>query len=557
MDKKTIIVLTCVWGRPEVTKLYIKGIKLSQSKLKDVYNFKNIVVDSDESNKELFIDDTNFIYFNHQNLPVSNKWNFALSQCRNLEFDYILMMGSDDIISDSVLLKYKDFMDLNYEYIGLTDLFVYNTIDNKFYYWAGYGVYSGRYGESLGLGRCIHKNIINNFNYKLWDDNLNKGLDGSMEKKMRSLPELKRINFNSSDHGVSCDIKSTTNITKLDSFINQLTEINLYDIKYHYVRNCVFNYQISIIIPTYDVVEYLQECLNSIINSIKDLECEILVGIDGCQKTLDYINQNSFDRRIRFFYFEKNVGPYIIKNTLAEISMSDYILFFDSDDVIKEELILDIINFKNKYELIKPMYLDFQKSVNNIDKDIKISNTYGEGVFAINKEFFLNLNGFEGWRCAADSDLMGRLYKNKIKLKFTTSIGFYRRVHVNSLTQKPETNMFSPIRRKYASLSKQKKYHGPLDELITEPYIELSVELLNIQNFESISELKNDIVNDKTNQPIQNINYNEVVNLTKPKKLIPLPSQNTPVNRNDLFEIKKGTLAELNRDLFPKRRRRF
>ena len=104
--------------------------------------------------------------------------------------------------------------------------------------------------------------------------------------------------------------------------------------------------------------------------------------------------------------------------------------------------------------------------------------------------------------------------------------------------------------------SKQKKHHGPLDKLITEPYTELLFKTFNTKNTEPLSKPENDIVKE-INQPIQNINYNEVINLTQPKKSIPLPSQNIPVNRNELFEIKKGTLAELNRDLFPKRRRRF
>ena len=317
-----------------------------------------------------------------------------------------------------------------------------------------------------------------------------------------------------------------------------------------------YNNELSIIIPTFNHPEFLDECLNTIIISIKDLSCEILVGIDNCPKTIEFISNKQFDRRIKFYNFEKNVGPYVIKNSLSQIANSNYLLFFDSDDIMSKQFIQDVIDKKNTYDLIKPMYLDFQNSVKNIDKNIKTSNTYGEGVFAIKKEIFLNFNGFEGWRCAADSDFMGRLYKNNIKLKHTTSIGFYRRIHSESLTQKPETNMYSTMRRDYAKFSKQKKHHGPLDKLITEPYTELLFKTFNTKNTEPLSKPENDIVKE-INQPIQNINYNEVINLTQPKKSIPLPSQNIPVNRNELFEIKKGTLAELNRDLFPKRRRRF
>ena len=482
MTKKTIIILTCVWGRPEVTEYYIKGLKITQNKLKNVFNFINIIVDSDESNLSLFKNDKTFNYYNYPNQPVSNKWNFALSKCRDFEYDYVLMMGSDDLISPEVLHKYKDFIDSEYEYIGLTDLFVYNTLTEKFYYWSGYKINSGRHGESLGLGRCIRKNIVEYFNYKLWSENLNRGLDGSMEKKMRSLPDLKKINFKCIDYGVSCDIKSENNITKLHTFINQLEEISVDSIHFKFVDDCVSTYNLTIIIPTYNTVEYLEECLNSVIKSIKNLNFQILVGIDNCTETLEYVKNNSFDKRIKFYFFEENVGPYIIKNSLSKLSKSDYILFFDSDDIMKEELIRDVINYKSSKDLIKPMYLDFQKDSKNIDGEILISKTYGEGVFAISAELFKKMNGFKGWRCAADSELMGRLYKNKIKVLHTKRIGLYRRVHKNSLTQHSDTGLFSKLRREYIKNIKSEKKFGPLLEMETFPFIKIDTKEVKIEN---------------------------------------------------------------------------
>ena len=93
-----------------------------------------------------------------------------------------------------------------------------------------------------------------------------------------------------------------------------------------------------------------------------------------------------------------------------------------------EQLIQDIMTKKSTHDLIKPMYLDFNKDVKNVNKVINTTKTYGEGVFGVDKKLFLKMNGFEGWRCAADSDLMGRLYKNKVKLTHTKKIGFYRRI---------------------------------------------------------------------------------------------------------------------------------
>lgn len=506
MDKKTIIVLSCVWGRENITKMFINGLLSTEDKLKDVYNFINIVVDSDYSNFDLFKSNPNFHYYNHQNLPVSNKWNYGLTQCKNFNFDYVLMMGSDDIISDGVLLKYNDFMDLGYNYIGLTDLFVYNTITGKFYYWGGYSINSGRYGESLGLGRCIHKTIIEEYNYQLWDYGLNKGLDGSMEKRLKTSPLIKKINFNSREYGVSCDIKSELNITKLNTFINQLTEVDIHEEKYLFIKEIVGVSVISIVIPTFDNVEFIDECILSILKSSKNINVEILIGIDGCQKTLNYVKKQTYPNFVNFYYFEKNVGPYIIKNSLSKITKSNHILFFDSDDIMLPDMIPNIINDLNKFDCIKPMFIN-QKNNKLINDG---SKNWGEGVFAIKKEIFLIFNGFEPWRCAADSEFMNRLYRNRIKVKMTNDVLFHRRLHDNNLTVKQDTNYHSKLRGKYHSLSMKKTNFGPLQILHVENYTPVIV------NHEYSKIIEQQVIEDKiTNKEKLEIIRNTVNPITK------------------------------------------
>ena len=342
------------------------------------------------------------------------------------------------------------------------------------------------------------------------------------------------------------------------STINELSEID-------------GEFKFTIIIPTFGHPNYLDECLKSVITSIKNLQCEILVGVDNCQETFDFIFNNSFDDRINFFKFEKNVGPYIIKNSLSKISKSDYILFFDSDDIMTEQLIQDIMNKKITHNLIKLMYLDFDDDVKNINMEILNTNTYGEGVFGIDKDLFLSMNGFEGWRCAADSDLMNRLYKNNVKLTHTKSLGFYRRVHKDSLTQHPETNLSSQMRGKYSNLSKQRKTFGPLDDLITHPFVELfSQKTINgeydkfLIGKEKINTLLTDVIklNVKPRNSDSKINYdliNHVLSKTDvyhPSKNVKPIREHVPNDRNELIQIKKGTLAAQNREFFPQKRKR-
>lgn len=226
-------------------------------------------------------------------------------------------------------------------------------------------------------------------------------------------------------------------------------------------------YDLSIIISTYDNVEFIEECLISILRSSKNSNIEILIGIDGCKKTFEFFGGKNFGDNVKVFTFEKNLGPYIVKNTLSTIAKSEKILFFDSDDIMFENMIPETINILDVYDCVKPNYLEFDdnNSSEGLNQTMK-SKLWGEGVFGINKKLFSEMNGFEGWRCAADSEFMRRLYKNNTKVNMTDIPLFKRRIHKKSLTSNPETNLISNLRRKYFELSQSKTDFGPLPELL-------------------------------------------------------------------------------------------
>jgi glycosyltransferase involved in cell wall biosynthesis len=242
----------------------------------------------------------------------------------------------------------------------------------------------------------------------------------------------------------------TTEITNTVRRLNSLKYIkysiikeNTLDLYNHVSKIRNFN-NLSIIIPTYDNVEYIDECIDSIKNSIKNnIKYEILIGIDNCEKTKQHIIDNSRYSDIGCYFFNKNVGPYIIKNTLSQLSKYDHILFFDSDDIINENAIPILSYYSNKYDYINFMFTEFGNRVRTNSKN------YGEGVILIKRDIFLKLNGYYPWRCAADSELRGR-YENKYNKTFKVNeVLFKRRIHNNNLTINKETNMVSDIRKEY------------------------------------------------------------------------------------------------------------
>ena len=316
---------------------------------------------------------------------------------------------------------------------------------------------------------------------------------------------------------------------------------------------------LSIITPTFNNKKYINECVESIIKSIGDYNVEILIGIDGCLETLEYMKTKTYPKNVVLYYFSKNEGPYSIKNTLAKLSNSDKLLFFDSDDIMNLNMVDQTIKELDRYVCIKPKYVEFGgKSLGGIK--------FGEGVFGIKKNLFLNMNGFEPWMMAADSDFMGRLYKAKTKILHTPQVLFKRRVHPESLTNKKETGMSSPLRNYYAKISKNKKGHGNPDKLHTRDFTIMSIDGVEKIVFKTYEEKKEinvlktlTTIFDKEPKKIEEVpirvkqkvvSDNPLFNLLKNKEKVTEVDRVTEQRKN-VEQIKQKTKRQINDEFNP------
>lgn len=93
--------------------------------------------------------------------------------------------------------------------------------------------------------------------------------------------------------------------------------------------------KVSIIVPIYNVEQYLPRCMNSLFNqTLKDIEI-ILVddkSPDKCPEMCDHYALQ--DKRIKVIHKEKNEGLGFARNSGLEIAIGEYIAFVDSDDYI-------------------------------------------------------------------------------------------------------------------------------------------------------------------------------------------------------------------------------
>lgn len=104
---------------------------------------------------------------------------------------------------------------------------------------------------------------------------------------------------------------------------------------------------LSLIIPCYNVENYILKCLNSIVSqNISITDYEIIVINDGSKDKSGSIAKAYCEKHPgNFRYFEqKNIGLSGTRNRGIKLAKGDYLWFVDSDDWIEENCLCSIIN---------------------------------------------------------------------------------------------------------------------------------------------------------------------------------------------------------------------
>ncbi|MGL4362387.1 MAG: glycosyltransferase family 2 protein [Cellulosilyticaceae bacterium] len=96
--------------------------------------------------------------------------------------------------------------------------------------------------------------------------------------------------------------------------------------------------KVSIIVPVYNVEDYLEECLESAINqSLKDIEI-IAVDDGSTDKSSDILKKYEKLHSNVKVITQQNKGLSAARNTGIEYAKGEYIYFLDSDDYIDDQL---------------------------------------------------------------------------------------------------------------------------------------------------------------------------------------------------------------------------
>ena len=178
------------------------------------------------------------------------------------------------------------------------------------------------------------------------------------------------------------------------------------------------NPKISVIIPIFNVEEYLEETLNCLLNQTIIEDMEILMIDDGSSDESRYIIEKyALDYDNFHAFHQENKGPSNSRNMAIPLAKGEYIHFLDSDDY------LDYDCYESLYQLAKRNDSDIVifRRVRLKRYNIKESYLAIEGYKNINKTLdSIDLKDYPGliWDTFCTNKLYKREFIEKNNLKF-------------------------------------------------------------------------------------------------------------------------------------------
>ena len=137
-----------------------------------------------------------------------------------------------------------------------------------------------------------------------------------------------------------------------------------------------FKPKVSVIIPIYNVQNYLALCLDSIVNQILK-EIEIICVNDGSTDDSLFIllNYSKIDNRI-IIVEQRNRGLSEARNIGVKYSNGEFIYFIDSDDLLEHNALFELYEYGTKYNLdvIYFQFFKFRSKV-NLHKNYNVNSS--------------------------------------------------------------------------------------------------------------------------------------------------------------------------------------
>jgi len=146
LDKKIMILLP-IWKREKITRICLDNLK----ELQKDFNIDVICVVSEQWSK-LAAFEYGFRYVEAPNECIGAKMNIGVREAIKFDFDYMMNLGSDDIITKELFDIYEPYFKDGLKMFGSRRVTFIDSESKE--------VKRNDYQAMIGAGRCIRKDII-------------------------------------------------------------------------------------------------------------------------------------------------------------------------------------------------------------------------------------------------------------------------------------------------------------------------------------------------------------------------------------------------------------
>lgn len=179
------------------------------------------------------------------------------------------------------------------------------------------------------------------------------------------------------------------------AYLNSIKKNKYKDIDCYSFRNEI-KFDLSIIIPAYNVEKYIKDCIDSVINQITKYTYEIIIVNDGSKDdTLKILNEYMENENLTIIN-QENRGLSGARNSAIDICKGRYIMFVDSDDIILDNCIQSLLEcgYENNADIVEGKYRNFtfKEELNDVGK--KVKNDLNIYQYDIDSKFILKCDGF-------------------------------------------------------------------------------------------------------------------------------------------------------------------
>lgn len=127
----------------------------------------------------------------------------------------------------------------------------------------------------------------------------------------------------------------------------------------------------TLVIPVYNVAEYLEDCLSSVFATAKSVDLEVIIIDDGstdssARQISEFLDNHKPQRTV--FIWQPNRGLSSVRNRGVSLATGDYVGFLDSDDMISVGTMRTLLDFArmNNCEIVLGKSLVFDSKSDKV-----------------------------------------------------------------------------------------------------------------------------------------------------------------------------------------------